>query len=898
MSRLHLNHLFHPRSVAVVGASVKPHAVGHVVLKNLLQGGFTGTILPVNPHHDVIENTKTYPTVAALPDPPELAVIATPAPTVPDLIRQLGERGTCVAVVLSAGFRSASEQHVAPQALLDAAKPNGLRILGPNSIGLLIPEIGLNASFAHVGAVPGRLAFVSQSGALCTTILDWARSKGIGFSHFLSLGDCIDIDFADVLDYLASETTTQGILLYIESVTNSRKFMSAARAAARDRPVLVIKAGRFAEGARAATSHTGALAGVDEVFDAAIRRAGLLRVLEIDELFDAAETLARSRPIQGNRVAIITNGGGPGVLATDALIADGGRLAELSPEVLNQLHHCLPPAWSHGNPVDIVGDAGVDRYREAFRILSASPDIDAILVMHVPTAVVQPDEVAQALIKDIPQSTRPVLVSWLGEGAVANARQLFQAAGIPSYDTPTKAVRALLHLVQYRRNQELLMETPPSIPEQFTPATHAARWIIDAALNAGRTTLTEPEAKAVLSAYGLPVVETRTVTNEEDALAAARELGYPVALKLLSQAISHKSDVGGVALNIDDDHDLRARAKAMRKRVAALCPGAPIDGFTVQQMVRRPGAHELILGMTTDPLFGPVLLFGQGGTAVEIVADKAIALPPLTIHLARELMARTRISRLLHGYRDHPSADLSALEMSLIKVSQLVVDLPEIVELDINPLLADRQGVVALDARIRVSRTDLPGAARLAIRPYPKELEEIVFLSSGRKILLRPIRPEDEPAHQAFVGHLDPEDIYFRFFTAAYTFDHVRLARFTQIDYDREMAFIATALDEQGVAETLGVIRAISDVDNVTAEFAIVVRSDLKGQGLGKILMDKIVRYCRAHGTHRMVAEVLPQNTAMLELAKQAGFRAEYRLELGVTTLSLNLNTAQRVERG
>lgn len=892
MSMLNLNHLFHPRSVAVVGASSKLHSVGHVVMKNLLEGGFKGSILPVNPHHDVIGNTKAYPTVAALPAPPELAVIATPAPTVPDLIRQLGERGTRAAVVLSAGFRSASEQHVTPQALLDASKPYGLRILGPNSIGVLIPEIGLNASFAHVGAVPGRLAFVSQSGALCTTILDWAQGKGIGFSHFLSLGDCTDIDFADVLDYLSSETTTQGILLYIESVTNSRKFMSAARAAARDKPVLVIKAGRFAEGARAATSHTGALAGVDEVFDAAIRRAGLLRVLEIDELFDAAETLARARPIQGNRVAILTNGGGPGVLATDALIADGGRLAELSPEVLNQLHHCLPTAWSHGNPVDIVGDAGVDRYREAFRILSTAPDIDAILVMHVPTAVVSSDEVAQGLITDILQSTRPVLVSWLGDRAVANARQLFQTAGIPSYDTPTKAIRALLHLVQYRRNQELLMETPPSIPEQFTPATHAARWIVDAALNAGRTTLTEPEAKAVLSAYGIPVVETRTVQNEEEALAAARELGYPVALKLLSQAISHKSDVGGVALNIDDDHDLRARAKAMRKRVTTLRPDALIEGFTVQQMVRRPGAHELILGMTTDPLFGPVLLFGQGGTAVEIVADKAIALPPLNIHLARELMARTRISRLLHGYRDHPSADLSALEMSLIKVSQLVVDRPEIVELDINPLLADRQGVVALDARIRVSHPDVPGAARLAIRPYPKELEEIVFLSSGRKILLRPIRPEDEPAHQAFVGHLDPEDIYFRFFTAAYTFDHVRLTRFTQIDYDREMAFIATALNEQGVAETLGVIRAISDVDNVTAEFAIVVRSDLKGQGLGKLLMDKIIRYSRTHGTQRLVAEVLPQNTAMLELAKQAGFRAECRIEMGVTMLSLDLHPA------
>lgn len=892
MSILNLDHLFHPRSVAVIGASIKPHSVGHMVMKNLMNGGFKGTTLPVNPQYDVIQGIKAYPTVAALPDPPQLAVIATPAPTVPDLIRQLGELGTRAAVVLSAGFRSASEHHVAPQTLLDAAKPYGLRILGPNSIGLLIPGIGLNASFAHIGAIPGRLALVSQSGALCTTILDWAHSNRVGFSHFISLGDCADIDLGDVLDYLGSEPTTQGILLYIESVSRSRAFMSAARAAARDKPVLVIKAGRFAEGARAATSHTGALAGVDEVFDAAIRRAGMLRVLEIDELFDAAETLARARPIQGNRVAIITNGGGPGVLATDALIAGGGRLAELSPEVLSQLTQCLPSAWSHGNPVDIVGDAGVDRYLEAFRILSAAPDIDAILVMHVPTAVVQSDEVAQALIEEIQRSTRPVLVSWLGEGAVANARQLFHTAGIPSYDTPTKAVRALLHMVQYRHNQELLMETPPSIPEQFAPATHAARWIIEAALHAGHTTLTEPEAKAVLSAYGLPVVETRTVKDEEEALAAARELGYPVALKLLSKVISHKSDVGGVALNIEDDHDLRARAKAMRKRVATLRPDAAIDGFTVQRMVRRPGAYELILGMTTDPLFGPVMLFGQGGTAAEIVADKAVALPPLNINLARELIARTRISRLLHGYRDHPSADLSALEMSLIKVSQLIIDLPEIVELDINPLLADRQGVVALDARMSVSRTDQPGAARLAIRPYPKELEETVFLSSGRKILLRPIRPEDEPAHQAFVDRLAPEDLYFRFFTAAYTFDHVRLARFTQIDYDREMAFIATAPNEQGPAETLGVIRAISDVDNDTAEFAIVVRSDLKGQGLGKLLMDKIIRYCRARGTHRMVAEVLPQNIAMLELAKQAGFGEEFHIEMGVTMLSLDLHPA------
>ena len=890
MSIHHLDHLFHPHTLALIGASVKPHSVGSVVMKNLLNGGFQGTIWPVNPKYDVIEGVTAYASVDALPDPPDLAIIATPAQTVPDLVRRLGERGTRAAIVLSSGFRSTPTQPVAVQDLLNAAKPYGLRILGPNSIGLLIPGIVLNASFAHIGALPGRLALVSQSGALCTTILDWAHFNGVGFSHFISVGDCANIDLADVLDYLGSESTTQGILLYIESVTTARTFMSAARATARDKPVLAIKAGRYAEGARAATSHTGALAGVDEVFDAAIRRAGMLRVFEIDELFAAAETLARARPIQGNRVAIITNGGGPGVLATDALIQGGGRLAELTPDVVNQLDQCLPPAWSRGNPVDIVGDAGVDRYLQVFRILAAAPDIDAILVMHVPTAVVQPDEVAQSLIGEISQTRRPVLVSWLGQAAVATAQQMFHAAGIPAYDTPTKAIRALLHMVQYRRNQELLMETPPSIPEQFTPATHAARWIVEVALAAGRTTLTEPEAKAVLSAYGLPVVETRTVKTEEEALAASQELGYPVALKLLSRDISHKSDVGGVALNIDDDSDLKAMAKAIRKRLATLRPDAAFDGFTVQQMVRRPGAHEVILGMTTDPIFGPVLLFGQGGTAAEIIADKALALPPLNIHLARELMARTRINRLLHGYRDQPSADLSALEMSLIKISQLIIDLPEIIEMDINPLLVDRLGIVALDARIRVSRAAPGGAARLAIRPYPKELEETIFLATGRKILLRPIRPEDEPAHQAFLDRLAPEDLYFRFFTAAYKFDHVRLARFTQIDYDREMAFIATAPNEQGSDETLGVIRAISDVDNITAEFAIVVRSDLKGQGLGATLMNKIIRYCRARGTQRMVAEVLPQNTAMLELAKQAGFLKELRIDMGVATLSLELH--------
>ncbi len=889
MSVLNLDFLFQPRSVVLIGASIKPRTVGNVVMQNLLKAGFKGPIFPVNPKYGAVEGIQAYRRVSSLPEAPDLAVICTPARTVPSLITELGEAGTRAAVVLSAGFRETQGTPPLEAQLLHAAKPYGLRILGPNCIGLLIPGIGLNASFAHIGALPGRLALVSQSGALCTTFLDWARSNGVGFSHFISLGDGLDVDFADVLDYLGHEPATQGILLYIESVKLARKFMSAARAVSRNKPVLAIKAGRFSEGARAAASHTGALAGRDDVFDTALRRAGLLRVYELEELFDAAETLARSRPISGDRVVILTNGGGPGVLATDALIAAGGRLAELSPVTLERLSEHLPPMWSRGNPVDIIGDADSNRYVEALKILADDLNTDVILVMHVPTAIISSEEVARAVVAEIQGIKRPVLVSWMGTEAVAKARAIFRELGIPSYDTPYKAVRGLLHSVNYRRNQELLMETPPSLPEQFEPDLAAARRVIEETLDAGLETLTEPEAKAVLAAFGIPVVETRTVREVDAAVAAAEAIGYPVALKLLSPDITHKSDVGGVVLDLDDPQVLRAAAKGMLSRLASQKPKARVLGFTVQKMARWPGAHELIIGAATDPIFGPVCLFGQGGIAVEIIDDKAVALPPLNLKLARELMARTRIFKLLQGYRDRSPADLGAIELVLVKISQLITDVPEIVELDINPLLADARGVIALDARMRVARTRQKGASRLAIRPYPKELEETALLDTGRKVLLRPIRPEDEPAHLAFLNRLEPEDLYFRFFTAVYKFDHARLARFTQIDYDREMAFIATAPDEHGMPETLGVVRAVCGADNITAELAVVVRSDIKGQGLGRLLLEKLIGYCRERGTRRIVGEALPQNVLMRRLAKRAGFREEFRANEGTVSLILEL---------
>ncbi|RCX33380.1 bifunctional acetate--CoA ligase family protein/GNAT family N-acetyltransferase [Thioalbus denitrificans] len=891
MSVRNLDSLFKPRSVAVIGASTREHSIGNLVMQNLLMGGFKGPVMPVNPKYEAVSGVLAYPDVAALPLAPDLAIIATPDHTVPALIGELGVRGTRAAVVLSAGMAQHRDEQgrTLSQAALEAARPHGLRILGPNCLGMLVPGVGLNASFAHVQPPPGKVAFVSQSGALCTAVLDWSQAHNIGFSHFISLGDAADVDFGDVLDYLASDPSTRAILLYIESVRDARKFISAARAAARNKPVLAIKSGRVPEGARAAASHTGALAGADHVYDAALQRAGMLRVYTVAELFDAVETLARMQPLKGDRLAILTNGGGPGVMATDALITMGGRMAELSQETLQSLDELLPETWSHGNPVDIIGDAPPERFREATRILLQDPNVDALLVMHVPTAVAAGEESARAVAQVVRGSRRNVLTSWLGHNTAEKARRLFARAGIPTYETPDMAVRAFMHMVRYKRNQELLMETPPSIPEGFTPDTETAQHIIRDALDAGRTVLTEPEAKEVLAAYGVPIVDTRIAKNVDEAVTIAEAIGFPVALKVLNHEIVHKSDVGGVVLDLDTPGEVRKAAEGMIKRVRELYPELAI-AFTVQNMARRPGAHEVIIGATDDSIFGPVVLFGHGGVAVEVIGDRAVALPPLNMGLAGELISRTRISKLLEGYRGRSAADLDAVKMTIIKVSQLITDLPEVVELDINPLFADHQGVLALDARMRIAPATVTGAARLAIRPYPQELEECTTLRSGRQVTLRPIRPEDEPAHYAFFGQLTPEDIYFRFFRSIRSLPHTEMARLTQIDYDREMAFIATATDANGKPETLGVVRTITDPDNQSAEFGIMVRSDQKGEGLGHSLLEKMVRYCRERGTGEIMAQVLPQNRAMLNLSRRLGFRTRYNEAEEVVEVVLPLN--------
>lgn len=876
MSIRHLEFLFKPRSIAVVGASDAPKSIGGVVLRNLLRAGFTGPIMPVNPKYQAVAGILTYPDIRSLPVIPDVAAICTPPATVPDLIHQLGERGTKAAIVITAGLSDLTlpDGRTAQEAMLAAAKPYLLRILGPNCVGLLVPGVGLNATFAHAASEPGTLAFVSQSGGFCTATLDWARARGIGFSHFISLGNSADVDFGDVLDYLASDSDTNAILLYMESIgfDEARKFMSAARAASRNKPVLAIKAGRHAAGARAAASHTGALAGSDHVYDAALRRAGILRVNNLDELFDGVETLARSKPLEGERLAILTNGGGPGVIATDALMFEYGQLAEFSEETMRKLSAILPGTWSQGNPVDMIGDADAKVYAASLGILLEDPGIDAILVLNAPSAIAPPEAAARGVVDIVRQAKIPILTSWLGGEAAGRARRIFSEAEIPTYETPEKAVRAFMYMVRYRRNQQILSQVPPSLPTDFTPWPGIAQLVIDNALSEDRELLSEPEAKRVLAAYGIPVVETRIASSVDEAVELAREIGLPVALKILSPDISHKSDVGGVVLALDTLEEVRVAAETMLARIAKTAPTAHLSGFTVQKMAQRPRAHELIVGVMTDAQFGPVIMFGRGGTAVEVIGDRSFALPPLNLVLAHSLISRTQIYKLLKGYRDRPAADMDAIALVLIQVAQLIVDRPEIVELDINPLFADEHGVLALDARIRVVPASASGQDRLAIRPYPRELEEVVRLPSGSEVLLRPIRPEDQPAHKHFIERLTPEDLRFRFLGVTRDIPPKEMARLTQVDYDREMAFIATPLEGEDRGETLAVARLLTGREAVTTNFAVMVRSDLKRSGLGTAMLRKLIAYCRNRGVQEIVGQVLAGNQAMLALGEKLGF--------------------------
>ncbi|MGN6749782.1 MAG: bifunctional acetate--CoA ligase family protein/GNAT family N-acetyltransferase [Xanthobacteraceae bacterium] len=892
MSTYRLAQLFAPRSVAVVGGSPRDTSPGRAVLKNLRGGGFCGEIHLVNPHYASIEGVAAVKSYAALPGTPELAVIAVPPPAVASVVRDAAAKGTAATIILTAGLGHGAGSIAAE--CEQAARAVGMRIVGPNCLGVLAPRVKLNASVAASTPQPGDLGVISQSGAIATGLVEWAALRGIGFSAIVSIGDSLDVDFADLLDHFAVDRGTRAILLYIESVKDARKFMSAARAAARAKPVLVVKSGRHAEGAKAAMTHTGALAGSDAVYDAAFRRAGFIRALDLDELFAAAETLGHvsaeigpdDSALAGNRLAILTNGGGIGVLAVDRLTDLGGTLAALSPAAMPNGDAARPPIWSRANPVDIAGDADAQRYAAALEHLLADDANDAVLVMNVPTALASAAEAAHSVVATAGQHRRtsvppkPVFAVWVGGGE--RASEIFDRAGIPDYATETEAVAGFMHLVQYRESRRQLMAVPPSLPQDFTPDEGAVRPLIAAALRQqpqnGYAWLDPIAIAKVLAAYGIAITPASLARDPDEAAAAARPhlaKGEAVVLKVQSPDIVHKSEVGGVRLNLTSEAAVRDAADDILRRARAAKPDARIAGVMVFPMVVRPKARELIVGLADDPTFGPVIVFGQGGTAVEAVDDKALALPPLDLALARGLIARTRVSRILKAYRNVPAADEAAIALTLVKLSQLAADFPEIREIDLNPLLADEDGVLAVDARIAVAPVQarwagpLSGNPRFAIRPYPKAWERHLALPDGSKVFARPIRPEDEVLYPAFMTAVTTEDSRLRFFAPIKEFSHAFIARFTQIDYARAMAFIAI---EEATGQMLGVVRIHADSDYRTAEYAILVRSDLKGHGLGWMLMELMIEYARAEGLQSIRGQVLQENRTMLQMCRQLGF--------------------------
>ena len=872
MSIRNLDKMFRPRSIAVIGASARPKSVGAALMTNLMNGGFDGPIMPVNPKATALHGIMTYKDVASLPLMPDLAVIATPPDTIPGLVDELGRRGTRAAVILTAGFAEgeAAAGKARSAQMLAAARPYLMRIVGPNCLGIAVPGVGLNATFAPAALLPGNIAFLTQSGAMATTVLDWALPRGIGFSAIVSMGDMSDVDFGDLLDYFALDEATHAILIYAEGITQARKFMSAARRTARIKPIIVVKSGRAEEGARAASSHTGALAGADVVYDAAFRRAGMLRVNEVEELFDAAATLARMSPQRGNRLAIVTNGGGAGVLATDRLIEEGGKLATLSPDVIAKLNAVLPPTWSHANPIDLIGDADAGRYANSVSILIDDPGNDALLVAYCPTAIGSSAEAAKGLIGVLSKSNaakKNVFACWMGAATVAEGRAQLIDAQLPDFETPERAVRAFMYLVRYRQNQDLLLETPTAGQPSQEIDLERARGLIRQVLDDRREWLDPAEVAAFLACYNIPFARTQAVTDAKSAAEAARRMNAPVALKIRSRDVVHKSDVGGVALNLTSPAEVAAAAARMNEKILQALPKARLEGFIVQEMIHRPSAYELIAGVSTDPTFGPVILFGQGGTAVEIVRDKSLELPPLNRPLARAQIERTRIAALLKGYRDRPAADIDGVVGVLVQLSQIVADHGEVTEIDINPLLCDARGVIAVDCRIRVRASDVSAQSRLAIRPYPERLETEIRTPEGQVYKVRPIKPEDEPALRRFAEEVDTQDLWHGFFAPLRDRTHETAARLSQIDYDREMTLVAWEADR-----VAGLVRSLADADRDASECAVIIRRDLRQKSLAKQLLQALLSTIAILGIRKAVLIFPSDETRMLNIAADMAF--------------------------
>lgn len=869
-----LDRLFKPKTIAVVGGSIREQSVGYAVLKNILEAGYQGSVYAVNPKYTEVQRQPCFRSINRVPVKVDLAVITTPVRTIPGILESCGEAGVGGVVIISAGFREAGEEgQQMDQQLLQIARKYGLRILGPSSVGIIHPHLNLNASYLSRMALKGNIAFVSQSAALCASILDWSLEQQVGFSHFVSVGTMMDINFADLIDYLGTDNTTSSILIYMENLTAARRFMSAARAFARFKPIIVLKAGKSKEGAVATFSHTGALAGNDTIYEAMFRRAGIIRVERIAQLFHSAQALAMQPRPRGNRLAIVTNAGGPGVLATDALIQNGGQLAPLSDRTLEQLNVLLPAHWSHNNPIDVLDTASPEIFRQALEICLYDENVDGILTIFTPQALSKATETAQTIVKSVKDTRKPILACWMGEQEVAVARQILEKGKVPYYRYPESAIDVFLKMYDYSRNLQLLYETPSETPQEFTPRTADALQIIQTALQADRRYLSESESKSLLDCYDIPVMTHKVVQTAAEAIAFAEAQGYPIVLKIASPDILHKSDIGGVALHLNNPTAIKKAFADLKNKAETHAPQAFIEGILIEKMV--PPGYELLLGAKKDAIFGPVIAFGQGGVATEIIRDVQLGLPPLNMALARQVIENTRIYQLLQGYRSVPAVDLEQLAFILVKFSYLLMDFPEIVEIDINPLMSNEFASVVADAHIVLDPNSVPRRRHdyhhLIISPYPAKYTRQVQLKDGSPVVLRPIRPEDEPLVERMFHYLSKESLYYRFFGYVPQVTHEFLARYTQIDYDREMAILAE-IDEEDEHKMIGVVRIIADAWMDSAEYAILIADPWQRQGLGYLLTDAILDIARDRGIRKIYASVLATNKGMIHLFEKKGF--------------------------
>jgi acetyltransferase len=885
-----LNSIFKPKRIALIGVSDNPNSVGGITLRNLVGGGFNGVVYPVNPKREAVFGIPCYPDVKSLPKTPDLAVIMTAAKFVPGIIRECGEAGIHGVIIMSAGFKESGAEGkiLEDQAKAEKAKFPDMRVIGPNCLGILVPGLNMNVSFANGMPKKGHVAFISQSGALCTSVLDWAYDSNIGFSYFVSIGNSMDVNFGDLIDYFGQDPNTKSIVLYVESMANARTFMSAARAFSREKPIIVYKSGRFPESAAAAASHTGAMASEDSIYDAVFRRAGLARVFDFGNIFEFTDLVGRRRVPKGNRLAIVTNAGGPGVMATDSLISMGGKLVELSEKTMQRLNEYLPPFWSHGNPIDVLGDATPERFAGATEIVLEDENVDAVLVLLTPQAMTSPTETATAISQLAAKTTKSIMAGWLGGASMREGIQIFNQAGISSFTAPEQAIRAFMTLSNYSENQALLYETPKEVPVSFQYDRLELRKKYLKDIFPKAKILNEDDSKMLVNDYGINTTHPQPAATEDEAVAIARKKGYPVVMKIYSPDITHKSDVGGVALNIKDDEMVRATFRNMVKTAAEKRPDARIEGVTIQIMVNTKDGIELIVGTKKDPIFGTVMLVGMGGVTAELFKDKRLEFPPLNEQLAHQMLKSLKIYPLLKGYRGDSPKNIDKLIEALIRMSYLAADYPEIAELDINPLVVTPTDVIALDARIvvdeEIMKKPVKEYSHLILRPYPESLIKTAKLKDGTEIVLRPIKPEDEPLWLELLASCSKESIYHRFRYDFYYDSHDIASQYCFIDYDREIAIVAE-VEEEGKKKLIGVGRLIADPDVEVMEFAILITDAWQKKELGFTITNYCMEIAKTRGIKILAAETTKDNKPMISVFRKLNFKIRFNED---TTVSVN----------